>query len=212
VRVKPKQRTTDDARQHVREICDPWDLDVNLNAGTFHRILPTPELRTAYMVEFHEDWLNLSGLCHNAMGFRESAEEACFRRWDIDGFLAKHKRAPFELPDLWDVWCEGRAEPIHTRNRRLYDAVQSARAEWWIACRLPVTKEEIDWLRRFASDFLLEARECCSDIWEARQFASAEVFDNSSHSETNSFPRVINRLQADPNSSGPPSCYGENGD
>jgi hypothetical protein len=173
VRVRPKQLATDDARARVREICDPWDmLDVNFDASAFHRVLPTPELRRAYMAEFPADYLDVCGFNHQQIKYwdvsrmMENPEQGCFRRWDASGFLRKYAPQPFDLPDL-----SSHVLGLHGYRKAEHDAlahdVQLARARWWISCKLPVTPGEIEWLRTYLPELVTEAAECPVDTWDA---------------------------------------------
>ena len=131
---------------------------------TSRLVFPTPELRAAFKAEFPGEWLDLTGLKHNAMGFRESAEEAWFRRRDIEAFLAKHKCTPFELLDLFAIYRQARSG--HNGCDPVYRAVQMARARWWVRQRLSITSAELQWLRTHLPELVTEAGHCPADFWD----------------------------------------------
>jgi hypothetical protein len=192
-RAKLRERTTDDARQIVRErFGNPWD-SFTMDAACFHRVLPTPELRAAYIVEFPAEYLSLCGFCHDTLSKAfnlvtgpcmvysdEESKDGCFRRWDIEAFLKRYAPQPFELPDLPDHLPKGKRTYLQSQAdcAALYHDLQLERAKWWIASRLPVTPGEISFVRTYVPELLIAAGECKPDTWEFEHMPDGFLYND----------------------------------
>jgi len=153
------------AEKEVREIvANPWMSGYYLDAESFYKVFPKPELRETFARIYPEEFYRV---CHFESRREVSPADSefstnVFNRPRFMEFIRERGKVDaFEMPSLLEYPYRERAI-AHAR----------ARAAWWVRNKLPLTPKEMEWLAADTGD------DSCRDAFLAiakRHYVPVEI-------------------------------------